>query len=609
MGIRLDGAIVRVQQWPIVRPSGGDVRVRIIWRITRYLGAYRWPLVIAYVSLFVALAAQLTVPKLIQVVIDDGIVVDDRSVVLQGALFIVGATLVQAIFTYVRSYLFQALAERVSTDVRGQLYEHMLTLSFSFFDTSQSGQLMSRATEDVNAIRRFLMFSLRMAIYAMSMFLVIAVLLFRENASLAAISLSVMPILIFTSLYFSAHVRPMFSRVQQQFGEMSSVLQENLAGTRVVRVFAREDDEVDRFDGSLRLLFDRQVEAIRYYSFFFPLMQLLSSASLAFVLWYGGRKVLNGDMSIGTLVAFNLYLSLLAVPIRQLGWIMNSVARAIASGERIFEVIDTKPAIRDRADARALVDPTGVVVFDDVTFTYPHSNRPALDHVSLVASPGRIVGLIGATGSGKSTLTGLITRFYEVSSGTITFDGTDIRDLTLASLRRNVGVVMQESFLFSTTIHDNIAFGNPDATRDDVIRAAKIARAHEFISELPEGYDTKLGERGVSLSGGQRQRVSIARAVCSDPRVLIFDDATSSVDTETEFEIQQALRNAMSGRTTFVIAQRVSTLKDADEIIVLDAGHVVERGTHAELVARGGTYARLYELQLKDQEEFVQAAD
>jgi len=583
--------------------------VRIIWRIIRYLNVYRWPLLIAYVSLFAALAAQLTVPKLVQWVIDDGIAGGERPIILQGAMLIVAATFIQAIFTYVRSYLFQALAERVSTDVRGQLYEHMLTLSFSFFDTSQSGQLMSRATEDVNAIRRFLMFALRMTIYAVSMFLVISVLLFRENASLAAVSLSVMPILIFTSLYFSANVRPMFSRVQQQFGEMSSVLQENLAGTRVVRVFAREDDEVDRFDSSLRTLFDRQVEAIRYYSFFFPLMQLLSSASLAFVLWYGGRKVLSSEISVGTLVAFNLYLSLLAVPIRQLGWIMNSVARAIASGERIFEVVDTKSGIRDRPGAVPLTQPTGVVRFEDVTFSYPHTRRPALERVSLEARPGRIVGLIGSTGSGKTTLTGLITRFYEVTSGSITFDDVDIRDLTLATLRRNVGVVMQESFLFSTTIHDNISFGNPEATHEDVVRAATIARAHEFISELPEGYDTKLGERGVSLSGGQRQRIAIARAVCSDPRVLIFDDATSSVDTETEYEIQQALRNAMTGRTTFVIAQRVSTLKDANEIIVLDDARIVERGTHDDLVALGGTYARLYDLQLKDQEEFVQAAD
>jgi ATP-binding cassette, subfamily B, multidrug efflux pump len=583
--------------------------VSIIWRILRYLRAYRWSLVAAYVSLFIALAAQLAVPKLIQRVIDEGIVPSDASMVLVGAGLIIAVTFVQAIFTYVRSYLFQALAERVSTNIRAELYQHMLSLPFAFFDTSQSGQLMSRATEDVNAIRRFLMFSLRMAIYSVSMLVVISIILFREHARLATLSLMVMPVLGFTAIYFSNSVRPMFARIQQQFGEMSSVLQENLAGTRVVRVFAREDDQIAKFERSLQTLYERQIAAIRYYSFFFPLMQLLSSASLAFILWYGGRQVLNGTLSVGTLVAFNIYLTLLAMPIRQLGWIMNSVARAIASGERIFEVIDTRPTIKDKPDARDLVNPQGRVRFEEVSFTYPRTMTPALQDINLEAQPNEVIALIGTTGAGKSSLVGLIPRFYDVTNGRVTIDDIDVRDMTLSSLRHNVGVVMQESFLFSTTIRDNIAFGNPDATHEQVERAARIAKAHDFIMATPQGYDTPLGERGVSLSGGQRQRVAIARALCSDPRVLILDDATSSVDTETEFEIQQAMKSAMAGRTTFVIAQRVSTLKDADEILVLDKGRIIERGTHIDLLRRGGSYSRLYELQLKDQEEFVQVAD
>jgi ABC-type multidrug transport system fused ATPase/permease subunit len=585
------------------------VEVRIIWRILGYLRVYKWSLGIAYVSLFLALAAQLAVPKLVQRVIDDGIVPGDQSYILLGSLLVIGATAIQAGFTYVRSYLFQALAERVATDVRGQLYEHLLTMSFSFFDTSQSGQLMSRATEDVNAIRRFLMFSLRMAIYSGSMLIVITILLFREHVTLAALSLGLMPFLGFTAIYFSTRVRPMFARIQQQFGVMSSNLQENLAGTRVVRVFAREDDEIRKFEGSLETLYDRQMDAIRYYSFFFPFMHLISSISILVILWYGGRQVLNGSLSVGTLVAFNLYLSLLAMPVRQLGWIMNSVARAIASGERIFEIMDSRPQIRDAKDAVDLVDPRGEVRFENVTFTYPHAGKPALRDINIVASPNEVVGLIGATGSGKSTVTALISRFYDVSSGAVTIDGIDVRRIRLASLRKNVGVVMQETFLFSTTIRDNIAFGNPDATDEEIMAAARIARAHDFILAMPEGYETKLGERGVSLSGGQRQRIAIARAICSNPRVLILDDATSSVDTETEYEIQLALKAARQGRTTFVIAQRVSTLKDANEILVMDDGAIVERGTHEQLVALGGTYARLYELQLKAQEEYVIAAD
>ncbi len=589
-------------------PAGGR-HVRIIWRIIGFLRPYRVTLVIAYVSLFIAVAAQLSVPLLIGWVIDDGISADNRDVLLTGAFLIIGATAIQAGFTYIRTFLFQALAERVATDTRRQLYEHMLTLSFSFFDTSQSGQLMSRATEDVNAIRRFMMFSLRMAIYSGVILIIVTGILIREHVTLALISLAVMPVLVWTSVYFSTHVRPMFARVQQEFGEMSSVLQENLAGTRVVRVFAREDDEVDKFDRSIRSLFTRQMDAIRYYSFFFPLMHFISGVSLLAVLWYGGRQVLNGSISVGTLVTFNIYLTLLAMPIRQLGWIMNSVARAIASGERIFEVIDSRPIIRDSKDAVDLENPRGEIRLEDVTFTFPHAPRPALRNVSLEVKPGEVVGLIGMTGSGKSSLTSLVARFYDASSGRITFDGIDIRNLKLAALRRNVGFVMQETFLFSSTIRDNIAFGNPDASDVQVERAARMAKAHDFISAMPDGYETKLGERGISLSGGQRQRVAIARALCSDPRVLVLDDATSSVDTETEWDIQQALKNAMEGRTTFIIAQRVSTLKDANEILVLEEGNVVERGTHLSLIEQGGVYSRLYELQLKNQEELAQAAD
>jgi ABC-type multidrug transport system fused ATPase/permease subunit len=583
--------------------------VNIIWRVLGYLGPYRWQLVFAYVSLFIALTAQLAVPKLIQYVIDDGIAPGESNIVMLGALLIVGATALQAGFTYVRSYLFQALAERVATNVRSHLYEHMLLLPFAFFDTSQSGQLMSRATEDVNSIRRFMMFSLRMAIYSVSMLVVISVILFREHARLALLSLMVMPVLAFTAIYFATHVRPMFSRVQQQFGEMSSVLQENLAGTRVVRVFAREDDETAKFEHSLQTLYDRQLETIRYYSFFFPFMQLLSSVSLALILWYGGRQVLNGTMTIGTLVAFNIYLTMLAMPIRQLGWIMNSVARAIASGERIFEIIDTRPAIRDAPGARDIDRPQGDVRFENVSFAYPHAPTPALHDINVQARPGDVVAIIGMTGSGKSSLVSLIPRFYDVSAGRVTIDGIDVRDITRSSLRQCVSIVMQESFLFSTTIRDNIAFGAPNATQEQVERAARTARAHDFIMATPDGYDTVLGERGVSLSGGQRQRIAIARALCNDPRVLILDDATSSVDTETEYEIQQAFRSAMEGRTTFIIAQRVSTLKDATEILVMEHGRIVERGTHQSLIQQAGIYARLYELQLKDQEEFVQVAD
>jgi ATP-binding cassette subfamily B protein len=583
--------------------------VRNLVRILSYLKPYRWRLVIAFATLVLALAAQLSIPKLVQYVIDDGVSAGDRSVVLSGALIIVGAAAIQGMFTYVRTYLFQSTAEHVATDLRAGLYEHMLTLSFSYFDTAQSGQLMSRATEDVNSIRRFLQFSLRMAVYSMGMLVIISIILLREHVTLALISLSLIPVLAITAVRFGRNIRPMYSRVQQQFGEMSSVMQENLAGTRVVRTFAREDSEVEKFDDSLRLLFDRQMEAIRYWTRTFPVMGFLQGASLAAILWYGGRLVLRDEISVGTLVAFNLYLALLAMPVRNLGWIVSSVARASASGERIFEVIDTRPAVRESDRATTPGEIRGTVRFENVALTYLHAAQPALHEVNLHAGPDDIVALIGPTGSGKSSTVGLIARFYDVTSGRVTVDGRDVREWPLADLRRTVGVVMQETFLFSSSVRDNIAFGAPNATQEQIEHAARIARAHDFISDLPDGYDTVLGERGVSLSGGQRQRVAIARALCANPRILILDDATSSVDTETEHEIQQALRGAMVGRTTFVIAQRLTTLKDASEILVFDAGRIVERGTHFELLRLGGAYARIYELQLKDQEELATAAD
>jgi len=583
--------------------------VRVLLRILGYLGRYKWQVVIAYVSMFIGLAAMLMVPRLVQYVIDDGIAANDNRVVFLGALFILLAAVFQGIFTYIRSYLFQALAERVGTDMRAEYYEHLQTLPFSYYDKVQSGQLMSRGAEDINSIRRFMMFSLRMGVYSAMMLVVITFILFSTHASLAALSLAVMPPLIITAIHLGKTIRPMFNRVQQQFGEMTTVLQENLAGARVVRVFAQEEREVGKFEQSLTELFDRQMRAISTWALYFPTMTLLSHLGLAIILWYGGRQVLNGSISIGTLVAFNLYLTMLAMPVQSLGFIVNAMMRAIASGDRIFEVIDTRPTIKDRENAIDLAEAVGEVEFRNVSFSYPGTAETVLHEINLIARPDQVIAIIGSTGAGKSTITSLIPRFYDATEGQVLVDGVDVRDYTLLSLRQNVSLVMQETFLFSSSIRDNIAYGRPDATDDEVIAAAKIARAHEFISEMPDGYMSVLGERGLSLSGGQKQRVAIARALCSRPKVLILDDATSSVDTETEFEIQMELKNSMAGMTTFVIAQRLSAVKEADEILVVDDGRIAERGRHDDLIRRGGLYARIYDLQLKDQEEFLEVAD
>ncbi len=581
----------------------------VLWRVIRYLSNYKMNLVVAYTSMFIGLAAMLAVPKLIGYVIDEGIDNDNNAVVVWGSIAIVAAAVATGLFTYIRSYLFQALAERVATDMRGEYYRKLQSLNFAYFDRSQTGQLMSRGSEDINSIRRFLMFSMRMLVYGTLMMLAIIVLLYRSNPTLATISLAVLPLLVFTAYRFGRVIRPRFLAIQTQFGEMSSVMQENLSGTRVVRVFAQEDREIKRFDDSLRTLYDRQLEAIRVWSRSYPIMTFLNEVAIVFILWYGGRLVLNGDLSIGTLVEFNLYLAMLAMPVRSLGWIVNSMARAIASGDRIFEVIDSVPAIRSPEHPVQLEHPRGVVEFENVSFTYPGTTTQVLTDVSLTGVPGKITALFGPTGAGKTTLTALIPRFYDVSSGKVTIDGVDVREIELEEVRRLVAFVQQDVFLFGRTIKENIAFGRSDASDEEIERAARIAGAHDFIIEQAEGYDTVVGERGVSLSGGQKQRVSIARALCADPQILILDDATSSVDTETEYSIQQELRGAMGNRTTFVIAQRLVSLKDADEILVLDEGRIVERGAHDELVARGGLYSRVYDLQLRDQEEVVRAAD
>ncbi|HEX7103665.1 MAG TPA: ABC transporter ATP-binding protein [Nitrolancea sp.] len=583
--------------------------MRILLRILGYLGPYKRRVVLGYIALAIGVGMQLLTPRLVEYVIDRGLTRPNYHAVTVGslAIIIVGTTL--GIFTYTRSYIFQYLAERVSYDVRNELYQHMQRLSFSFFDTAHTGQLMSRATEDVNSIRRFLMMSLRSIIQSLGMLIVITTILLVTDWKLALISMSVMPVLVFTAIFFGKTIRPKFLAVQQQFGVMTNVMQENLSGARVVRAFAREEDENRKFDRELWTLNETYMNTVRQYSFYFPLMTFLSSAGITLILWYGGRQVINGSLSLGRLTAFYLYLTMLSQPIRMLGWVVNSAARAIASGERIFGVLDTRPKIESPKDAVVLSSMKGLVEFRDVYFRYDETTEDALSDISFVAEPGTRVALIGGTGSGKSTITSLIPRFYDVRSGSVMVDGYDVRRLKLDVLRDQIGIVLQDTFLFSMSIGENIAYGKPDATREQIIAAAKAAMIHDHIASLPDGYDTVVGERGVSLSGGQKQRVAIARALVMDPKILILDDATSSVDTETEYEIQQALQSAMRGRTTLVIAHRLLSLKNADEILVLDKGRIVERGTHQSLLEREGAYARIYDLQLKDQEELAAVAD
>ena len=577
--------------------------MKTVFRIFRYLRPYPARVIAIYVALFAALGIQLTIPAVIGRAIDLGIVDRDQDYLVRSALIIVGLTLLQGIFTFIRSYLVQAIAEQVGFDLRNELYAHLERLPFSFYDRAQTGQLMSRATDDINNIRAMLVMAMRPLVLAIGTFSIAAVVLLRTDLTLAMVALAPLPFLIWYSVRFGVAIRPIFVRVQQQFGVMTSALQENVAGGRVVRAFAQEKAENERFEAELQELFERNMQASRRWALAYPLTLFLSGLGLGAVLWIGGHRVISGSMSIGTLVAFNRYMTLLNEPVRWLGFVINRIARAIASGERIFETLDTRPTITERPGAIALKPMRGEVAFDDVSFVFAGTRRNALESISFSARPGSVTALVGPTGSGKTSVVNLIPRFYDASTGSVTIDGRDVRDLTLESIRSQIGIVLQETFLFSVTISENIAYGRPEASRDEIVAAAKAARAHDFISNMPAGYDTEVGERGVTLSGGQKQRIAIARALLLDPRILILDDATSSVDTETEHLIQAALKTLMAGRTSFVIAQRLATVQEADQILVFEGGTIVDRGSHRQLIDRPGFYRELFDMQRQTTEE------
>jgi ATP-binding cassette subfamily B protein len=576
--------------------------VKTLFRLFGYLKPYWVRLTLVYVALTVALALQLTIPYVLGKAIDHGVVDRNLTYLWKASALIVGLSVLQAVFTFYRTYGTHVLAERVGNDIRNQMYAKFQELPFQFYDRSQTGQLMSRATDDINNIRNMLQFSMRAIIQMIVMVVVIAIILFQANWQLALIALSTTPFLAWWGVRFSVSIRPMWLRVQQQFGVMTTVLQENVAGGRVVRAFAQETQESARFEAELESLFDHNMRAANRFAWSYPMTLTLNSLSIAGVIWVGGWMVLTGRISIGTLVAFERYTSMLQEPIRWLGMVTNRIAQAIASGERIFEILDTRARIANLPDARE-IEVTGIVTFDHVNFRYSSARAETLHDVVFEAVPGQMVALVGPTGSGKSSVVSLIPRFYDPTSGHVRIDGHDLREFTLESLRHQVGIVMQETFLFSMTVRENISYGRPEATMEEVEAAARAARAHDFIMRMTDGYDTVIGERGVTLSGGQKQRLAIARGLLIDPRVLILDDATASVDSDTEHEIQTALRALMANRTTFVIAQRLTSVRDADQILVFEDGAITQRGTHDALVEQPGFYRELYDLQMRDQEE------
>jgi len=511
---------------------------------------------------------------------------------LVGAVLALGA--VRALMMAGRRLIAGNQALGVEMDLRTAVYAKLLRLSFGFYDRHQTGQLMSRATVDLQGVRFFLGYGL--IFFFQSLFTVagVAVVVFFIEWKLALISLAIAPVLVAVAYRYSHVSHPLLRDVQQRLADVATVAEENIVGVHVVKSFAQESSEQAKFESRSEQVFVQSVKANRQRAFYVPILSFLPLLVQAAILLVGGRMVAHHTLSVASFVRFNLFLNMLVMPLRQLGMWIGQAQRATASGERIFQVIDEPEEIRDAEDRYDLPPGPGRVTFEDVTFGYDPA-RPVLRGLDLVLEPGRTVALIGHTGAGKTTTASLVPRFYDVQAGRVTVDGHDVRSVTLTSLRREIGAIAQDPFLFSAPVRENIAFGRPDATDEEIERAARLAQAHEFIAALPEGYDTLIGERGITLSGGQRQRIAIARALVIDPRVLILDDATASVDATTEAHIREGLREAMRDRTTIIIAHRLSTIALADEIVVLADGRVAARGTHEELVETNDVYREIYE--------------
>ncbi|MBE3560783.1 MAG: ABC transporter ATP-binding protein [Ktedonobacteraceae bacterium] len=577
--------------------------LRIYLRILGLLKPHWLATLGTVLSVLLATGFALVVPWLIAWVVDVGV----RSGHLEDLLLAAGAVLLasalRGFFAYGQGYLSQALSNIIAYDLRKQMYDHLQRLSFSFHDESETGQIMSRMTADIEAVRNFIPLGLVRGLVAVATFGSVSVILFLLDWPLALITLVSVPLLLFLSRQVSRRLRPLWLGVQNGAGELSTVMQESLSGVRVVKSFAREDFEIEKFEQKNRTLRGLNMKAMRLAAWNQPLMVLVLNIITVLVVWVGGIAVIGNRLSLGTLVAVTQYVLVLATPVRTFGFMINWFTRGLSGGIRVFELLDTKTTIEDAPDAVELKDVQGHVRFEHVSFSYSNG-KEVLHDISIDAPPGKVVALLGSTGSGKSSLLHLLPRFYDVTAGQVTIDGHDVRKVTLRSLRRAISLVLQDVFLFNATIRENIAYGVENVTEEQIIAAAKMARIHDFIMTLPDGYDTWVGERGVTLSGGQKQRIAIARTLLLDPRVLVLDDSTSSVDMETEYLIQQALDAVMRGRTTFVVASRLRTIKHADQILVIENGRIVERGMHATLVKQNGPYSRLYDLQLREQEEF-----
>jgi ABC-type multidrug transport system fused ATPase/permease subunit len=571
--------------------------MKTIIRLTGFVQKYWFMLVLAFLCIIIGTGFGIIIPRFLGDGIDTVLGAGKRSVVIIAAVVIVVASALRGFAGYGQRYFAEVVAQKVSYNIRNALYERLQRLSFSFHDRNQTGQLMSRATVDVEATRMF--YSMGMLGMAQVVFMTLGVsyMLLSMNWQLGLMTLAFCVPVVYIATTFGTRIRPIWLKIQAMMGFMGNTLEESLTGAAVVKAFSHEKEESRRFADQAQSLYDDSMHAARLMSINMPTMVLLVSLPTILILWYGGHQVVEGNMTIGGITQFILLVAMLMMPIRRLGMMVNLYSRTASAGQRILEILDTESDVKEKPDATNLDKVKGRVTFENVSFSYGELGE-ALKNVGFEVQPGQLVALLGPSGSGKSTVANLLARFYDATKGRILIDGTDIRYVTLASLRKNVVTAQQDVFLFSATVRENIAYGAKDASMDHIVEVSKAAYLHDFINSLPEGYDTWVGERGDTLSGGEKQRLSIARTLLVDPAILILDDSTASVDSETEKLIRQALDRLIKGRTTFIITHRLPIIQNADLILVLDKGELVEKGTHEELIAKKGIYKEVYESQL-----------